>query len=156
MEKKKPQNARDNRVLSYSLFVEQGMKQAKVCEILGVAAPQMSKWVKDGNWKELQEANHATPTSIKRSNYQLIADIQKLIKEEARTAKPSEADMVLKLSCANEKMDKKADLGHYTEVGEKFCSYLKNLPETEQWQDDAINAMLDFMSQIAKEFSYRS
>lgn len=155
MAPKKPQNARDNKQLAYSLFVERGMKQSDVCDILEVAPPQMSKWVKDGNWKELQEAQFASVQIIKASNLQLIYNIQKAIQSENRVAAPKEVDMLLKLASANEKLDKKADLGHYTGIGAEFCQYLKNLPDKEPWQEEAYEAMLNFVSEKAKELSYR-
>ena len=153
MEKKKPQNARDNKQLAYQCFVERGLPQVEVCEFLNIAASQMSKWVKDSGWKILQEANYATISSIKKSTLQSMADIYKQIKEEKRTATAKEVDMILKLASTKEKMDSKADLSHYTEVVENFCKYLKDIPDAEEWVENAYNATLDFVSKMGKEFS---
>ncbi len=155
MEQKKPQNARDNKLLAYELFVNNGLKAARVCDTLGIAASQMSKWVNGGGWQELQEAMHTTVENNKKTNLRLIADIHKQIKSEERVITSKEADIILKLANANEKIDKKADLSHYVEVGQQFCEFLKSLPDGEQWTEEAYNAMLDFMSHKAKEFSYR-
>lgn len=155
MKEKKPQNGRDNKLLAYELFVNNGLKAARICEMLGIAASQMSKWVNECGWKELQEAMHTTVENNKKTNLKLISDIQKEIKNENRVITSKEADIILKLANANEKMDKKADLSHYVEVGKEFCEYLRGLPEIEEWQEEAYNAMLDFMSHKATEFSSR-
>jgi hypothetical protein len=124
----KPKNkkqARDNKMVAYNLYVEIGKSQTDICELLHIHGSQMSKWVKDGNWKELREAQLVTVHSLKANNLQLIADIQKTIKTEQRTVNSKEADIIFKLSATNEKLEKRADLSDKVFAISEFLDFTK-------------------------------
>lgn len=110
--------------LGYLLYMETSKTQKECAGIVGVSEKTFGDWVEKFGWKEEKGANHVTPDKLKSRFLVMIADFEEKLRSEKRFATPAEADALLKISAAVERLDKKITPSIIMNVFMRFNDWL--------------------------------
>ncbi|WP_240513555.1 terminase, partial [Prevotella sp. P3-122] len=104
-----------------------GMELQEIAEKVNVSRVTLSRWVKDGGWKEARAAKNVTRPELVNK---LLLAIDNLIEQVNASGDPNAigtlADKLSKLSATIEKLDKKANVVDAIEVFMAFNRWIQD------------------------------
>ena len=104
-----------------------GMEMQEIADKVGVSRVTLSRWVKDGGWKEARAAKNVTRPELVNK---LLLAIDNLIEQVNASGDPNAigtlADKLSKLSATIEKLDKKANVVDAIEVFMAFNRWIQD------------------------------
>lgn len=104
-----------------------GMELQEIAEKVNVSRVTLSRWVKEGGWKEARAAKNVTRTELVNK---LLLAIDNLITQVNESGDPNAigtlADKLSKLSATIEKLDKKANVVDAIEVFMAFNRWIQD------------------------------
>lgn len=110
------------------LYTRDNFTQKEIAERVGISAPTMSKWVREGKWDELKVSITLTKEEQLKNMYRQIGELNDAILDRekgARFATPSEADTIGKLASAIEKMETEIGLKDIVEAFRLLLNWLR-------------------------------
>ena len=109
-----------------------GMELQEIAEKVNVSRVTLSRWVKEGGWKEARAAKNVTRPELVNK---LLLAIDNLITQVNESGDPNAigtlADKLSKLSATIEKLDKKANVVDAIEVFMAFSKWLEFRSQTD-------------------------
>jgi transposase len=124
----KKEELQRKRRYAYMLYVDQGLEQKIISEIIGVSENTISKWKSADNWEEDRQFTNIAPDKImKRVMRQYDTLLKQIEERDAPKNVPDskEADILNKLADSVKKLQTEVLFGHKTEVGKQFISYVQ-------------------------------
>ena len=104
-----------------------GMEMQEIADKVGVSRVTLSRWVKEGGWKEARAAKNVTRPELVNK---LLLAIDNLITQVNESGDPNAigtlADKLSKLSATIEKLDKKANVVDAIEVFMAFNRWIQD------------------------------
>lgn len=107
------------------MYYMQGVALSDIADKTGVSRPTITKWVKDNNWEEKRAANNITRQELVTK---ILRGINKIIENYNNSDDPNrtlDADKLVKLAAAIERIDKKANVVDCIEVFMVFGKWLQ-------------------------------
>lgn len=133
------------RRLAFVLFVENGFEQKVISEITGISENSISAWKRKDGWEEERNMAKAGPEKQMRrimKHYDTLLGIIEQRKAPHNVPDSKEADILNKLADSAKKLQTEIMLGHKTEVGKQFTSFVqqthgqaKAIEVLELWHD---------------------
>ena len=112
------------RDLARTLYMS-GMEQIEIADKVGVTRQSLSKWCKDGGWKETRAAKTITRPELIRKLLLRVSDLLDKVEAEPKLA-DSLGDQLSKLTSAIDKLDKsQANVVNAIEVFMAFSKWLE-------------------------------
>ncbi|MBD5337688.1 MAG: putative DNA-binding transcriptional regulator [Bacteroides sp.] len=110
--------------LARTLYMS-GMEQIEIADKVGVTRQSLSKWCREGGWKETRAAKTITRTELIRKLLLRVSDLLDKVKSEPKLA-DSLGDQLSKLTAAIDKLDKsQANVVNAIEVFMSFSRWLE-------------------------------
>ena len=110
--------------LARTLYMS-GMEQIEIADKVGVTRQSLSKWCRDGGWKETRAAKTITRPELIRKLLLRVNDLLDKVEAEPKLA-DSLGDQLSKLTAAIDKLDKsQANVINAIEVFMAFSEWLK-------------------------------
>lgn len=143
----------DKRAMAHDLFMRTDKSQKEIAIVVGVGSDTISKWVKDGKWKELKAANSVTRSQVINNTLLQIKELQDEINKRADKRYPTskESDTMIKMGNLIRDLDKSLSLADYISITEEL---LKWLNEVNPAQAKAVAPyMLEFAQSKARKIT---
>lgn len=129
--KQKPQSALTNhqkKEWAKTLFIKDNLTQKEIAERVGSSQQTICKWVNEGKWEDLKTSVSLTRQEQLSNLYRMVAEVNKGImsrKEGERIPSAKEADILIKLGAAIEKMEKETSISDVISVSIKVLEWLR-------------------------------
>lgn len=107
LDKPKKIKRHPQRDLAAILFVEAGLAQKEIASELGVSENTIGKWCKEDHWQDQKQVQSGMAASIIKDLYKQINKVKEGAEANERSLNTQEADVIVKLSSAIDKMAKK-------------------------------------------------
>lgn len=127
VERKAPLEKDRVRQQAWKYYVEFGLEQKEIAQIVGRSEQTISKWKIEDDWEsDRQDIQLAPQRIMRRVIKQYDALLSRIEEREApdNVADSKEADILNKLADSVKKLQTEIGTGHKTEVGKQFVSYL--------------------------------
>ena len=116
MAQKKGLSYDDKKVIALELYLETDKNQKEIAMIVGVTEKTISKWIKEGDWELLKQAQTITVKNIVTNLYNQAYKLS--IADEVN------ADKLIKLANTIEKLqNKKVTISHIINVFKDFTTF---------------------------------
>lgn len=126
-------NLADKQYLAKILFTREQLDQKIVAARVGVSERTMSKWVNEGNWRDLRKRLLLTKENELANMYEELEQLNKLIKENpTKHADTKQADIRIKLTAAIRELETDLGIAELVESGIRFIKYIQQVGTTEQ------------------------
>lgn len=112
------------------LYMRENLTQAEIAERTGVSRQTIIRWIATEKWDELKAAVSMSTEDQIRSLYRQIVEINNAITDKepgSRFASAKEADTILKLTTAINKLQTEAGIHEIVNVGAEFIEYIRRL-----------------------------
>lgn len=123
--------AERKKTLARTLYLS-GMEMTEIAEKLEVSRVSLSRWAKDGGWKETRAARQITRPELVNK---LLLAIDRLLDQVNGSEDPSDlaglGDKLAKMSAVIEKLDKKVTIIDTVEVFMAFSKWLEYRSQTD-------------------------
>lgn len=113
-----------------TLYLRENLTQAEVAERVGVSRQTIVRWVNDGQWDELKASLSMTAEEQIRNLQRQIIEINASILERDpghRYATAKEADTIVKITTAINKLQTEAGIHEIVGVGAAFIDFLRTV-----------------------------
>lgn len=117
-------NNAEKKGLAKELYMHSTDTQKAIAERVKVTEKTISKWVEEGNWKNMKAAQISTKDEIVSRYMRMIGKILELAETEDRVITDAEADRISKLNKAKDAIDKELGLSVFVQVFQEYNSYL--------------------------------
>mgnify|MGYP003886798905 CR=1 FL=1 len=114
--------------LAYTMYVENGFEQKVIAEITGISENTISKWKRDSNWDQDRQELKAGLDNVRKRIIRMYNAWLEQIEQRtppANVPNSKESDALNKLADAAKKLQTELSLGHKTETGKQFISYIQ-------------------------------
>lgn len=111
-----------------TLYVREKLTQAEIAERAGVSRQTVIRWCATEKWDEMRASVSMTSEEQIRNLYRQIIEINTAIanKEQgARYASAKEADTIVKLTTAINKLQTEVGIHEIVNVGSEFINYMR-------------------------------
>ena len=112
------------------LYMRENLTQAEIAERTGVSRQTVFRWITAEKWDELKASVSMSSEEQIRSLYRQIIEINNAINDKepgSRFANAKEADTIVKLTTAINKLQAEAGIHDIVNVGAEFIDYLRRL-----------------------------
>lgn len=106
------------------IFLDTSLTQKEIAERVGVTENTLSKWIREGEWRELKAARRATKDEIIKHTFNQINKIYEEADKDARLLTAKETDQVLKLTKTIDSLKTKINAIVVMEVFMEFDNWL--------------------------------
>lgn len=115
-----------------TIYLQGGLSQKEIADKVGVSKVTLSKWVNDpkDNWERLKQSLLITRESQLNRLYLQLDELTTVIMSReagSRFANSKEADTVLKLTAAIQKMETDSSIADIVEVCKRLLNWLRPL-----------------------------
>ena len=119
--------ARENpkKGLAFILYMETDMSQKEIADQLDTTEQTVSKWANADNWKQKKAVDSLSPDKLVREFYTMAFEIREKARDEGRPITSAEADALVKLASAIDKLDRKVSPSIVTGVFMRFNNRLR-------------------------------
>lgn len=110
--------------------MRENLTQAEIAERTGVSRQTVIRWIAAEKWDELKASVSMSSEEQIRSLYRQIIEINNTINDKepgSRFANAKEADTIIKLTTAINKLQTEAGIHDIVNVGAEFIDYLRRL-----------------------------
>lgn len=118
------------RWVARSMYINENRTQAEIAEALDLSRQTVVRWAKEDKWAEHKAGITMTrDEQIKNLQRQIIEINDSILGREKgqRFATPAEADTILKLTAAVNKLETEAGIHEIVGVGQKFITWLRGV-----------------------------
>lgn len=116
------------RWVARSMYINEHRTQAEIAEAFGLSRQTVVRWSKEDKWAEYKASITMTrDEQIKNWQRQIIEINQGIMDRQKgqRFATPGEADTILKLTTAINKLETEAGIHEIVGVGQRFIAWLR-------------------------------
>jgi predicted transcriptional regulator len=119
--------ARENpkKGLAFILYMETDLSQKEIADQLDTTEATVSKWANADNWKQKKAVDALSPDKLVREFYNQAFDIMEKAKKDNRPVNSSEADSLVKLAAAIDKLDRKVSPSIVTAAFMRFNNWVR-------------------------------
>lgn len=123
----------DKQYLAKILFTREHLDQKVVAKRVGVSEKTMSKWVNDGNWKDLRKRLLLAKEEQINTLYEQLESLNEAIKlNQSKHADTKQADILIKYTAAIRNLETDLAIADLIESGIRFIKYLQKVGTLEQ------------------------
>lgn len=118
----------DKKQKARTLFLTGEYAQKEIASICGVSEKTITEWKKEDNWEDHKMSLLTTRENELRRLYRMLQNINDFIEEKAADKIPinsKEADSVLKLTAAIQKLEVETSIAEKVEVGTEFIRMVR-------------------------------
>ena len=109
-----------------TLFLSENIHQKVIAERVGVTEKTIGRWIEVGGWRKLKRSLLTTKqTQISMLYDQLEWINSDIAARESKVANAKEADVIIKLTAAIEKLEVETSVGETIEVAKKFITFVQ-------------------------------
>ena len=139
--------ANQKRDLARILYFDSDFSQKEIAEHVGTTEQTVSKWANEGKWREQKAVETLSPDKLVREYYYQSDVITNAAREDKRPLTASEADALVKLASAIDKLDRKISPSVTMSVLMRFNHHLKIVapelvPQIVKHEMDYVNTLI--------------
>ena len=109
-----------------ALFIGGGLTQKEIAERVGITEKTLGKWIKDGKWDNLKKSLLTTKQNQLSFLYDQLDFINSDIAKRAfKVAVGKEADTIIKLTAAINRLETETSIGDTVEVARSFIEFVR-------------------------------
>jgi DNA-binding XRE family transcriptional regulator len=109
-----------------SLYIGGGITQKEIAERISVTEKTLTKWIKDGKWESLKKSLLTTKQNQLAFLYDQLDFINTDIsKRDYKVAVGKEADTIIKLTAAINRLETETSIGDTVEVARNFIEFVR-------------------------------
>ena len=109
-----------------TLFISENLHQKVIAERVGVTEKTLGKWINDGAWRKLKRSLLTTKqTQISMLYDQLEWINNDIAGRDSKVANAKEADVIIKLTAAIEKLEVETNIGETIEVAKRVITFVQ-------------------------------
>ena len=109
-----------------TLFISENLHQKVIAERVGVTEKTLGKWINDGAWRKLKRSLLTTKqTQISMLYDQLEWINSDIANRDSKVATAKEADVIIKLTAAIEKLEVETNIGKTIEVAKRVITFVQ-------------------------------
>jgi len=109
-----------------TLFISENMHQKVIAERVGVSEKTIGKWINDGGWKSLKRSLITTKQNQISLLYDQLEHLNtEIANRDSKVANSKEADVIIKLTGAIQKLETETGVGETVEVSKKFIGLIQ-------------------------------
>ncbi len=123
-----PLTNKQKREWAKTLYLKENLTIVEIAERVGVTRQTVSRWMKDGKWETLKTSLTLTREEQIAMLYRQVAEINNNIAakpEGERFADSKQADILVKLAAAIDKMETDVGIKDICGVGTRFIEWLR-------------------------------
>lgn len=110
-----------------TLYVSENLHQKVIAERVGVTEKTLSKWINDGGWKNLKRSLITTKQNQISLLYDQLEHLNnEIANRENKVATSREADVIIKLTGAIQKLETETGVGETVEVSKKIIELIQS------------------------------
>ncbi|NOS94547.1 MAG: hypothetical protein HOP30_21765 [Cyclobacteriaceae bacterium] len=123
----------EKKELAKILFTREHLDQKVVAVRVNVSEKTISKWVTDGNWREMRRRLLLTKEAELTNLYEELEHLNTLIKTNpTKHADSKQADIRIKLTSSIRDLETKLGIAEIVESGIRFIKHVQQVGTTEQ------------------------
>jgi hypothetical protein len=123
----------DKKYLAKTLYVREQLDAKMISKRISVSEKTLSKWVHDGNWKDLRNRLLIGKDEQLRLMYQQLENLNKDIQASPEGyASTKQADILVKYAAAIRSMETDLAIADLVESGMRFIRYVQKFGSVEQ------------------------
>lgn len=108
-----------------TLFISENLHQKVIAQRVGVSEKTLGKWIADGGWRNLKRSLITTKQNQISLLYDQLEHLNNLIAErDSKVATTKEADVIIKLTGAIERLEVETSVGETVEVSKKLIELI--------------------------------
>jgi len=109
-----------------TLFISENMHQKVIAERVGVSEKTIGKWINDGGWKSLKRSLITTKQNQISLLYDQLEHLNtEIANRDSKVANSKEADVIIKLTGAIQKLETETGVGETVEVSKKIIGLIQ-------------------------------
>ncbi|WP_164126104.1 DDE transposase family protein [Sphingobacterium luzhongxinii] len=109
-----------------TLYVSENSHQKAIAERVGVTEKTIGKWINEGGWKNLKRSLITTKQNQISLLYDQLEHMNCMIADrDVKVATSKEADVIIKLTGAIQKLETETGVGETVEVSKKIISLIQ-------------------------------
>lgn len=109
-----------------ALYIGGGITQKEIAERISVTEKTLTKWIKDGKWESLKKSLLTTKQNQLSFLYDQLDFINTDIsKRDYKVAVGKEADTIIKLTAAINRLETETSIGDTVEVARNFIEFVR-------------------------------
>ena len=109
-----------------TLFVSEHLAQKVIAERVGVTEKTLGKWINDGGWRALKRSLITTKQNQISLLYDQLEHLNTAIAQrESKVANSKEADVIIKLTGAIQRLEVETSVGETVEVSKKLIGLIQ-------------------------------
>ena len=110
------------------LYTQQGLNGKQVADRAGVSEKTISKWVTEGNWKEVKNRLSISKSTELHRMYQQVEKLNSKIEaSDDGYADSKQADVLVKYAACIRSLEQDLNIAEVVESGMKFIQYLQTV-----------------------------
>ncbi|MEZ2337683.1 hypothetical protein AB6735_18700 [Mucilaginibacter sp. RCC_168] len=110
------------------IFLSENISQRDLAERVGVTEKTMGNWIEQGGWRKLKRSMLTTRQNQLNLLYDQLDWLNLEISiRDIKVASVKEADVIIKLTSAIQKLEIETSLGETVEVARSFIEFLRGL-----------------------------
>lgn len=109
-----------------TLYISENLHQKIIAERVGVTEKTLSRWINDGGWKNLKRSLITTKQNQISLLYDQLEHMNiSIAARESKVATSKEADVIIKLTGAIQKLETETGVGETVEVAKKIIALIQ-------------------------------
>jgi len=109
-----------------SLYIGGGLTQKEIAERVSVTEKTLAKWIKEGKWENLKKSLLTTKQNQLSFLYDQLDFLNTDIsKREFKVAVGKEADTIIKITAAINRLETETSIGDTVEVARNFIEFVR-------------------------------
>jgi len=110
-----------------TLYVSENLHQKVIAERVGVTEKTLSKWINEGGWKNLKRSLITTKQNQISLLYDQLEHMNnEIANRDYKVATSKEADVIIKLTGAIQKLETETGVGETVEVSKKIIELIQS------------------------------
>jgi len=109
-----------------TLYISENLHQKVIAERVGVTEKTLGRWINDGGWKNLKRSLITTKQNQISLLYDQLEHLNnEIANRESKVANSKEADVIIKLTGAIERLEVETSVGETVEVSKKLINLIQ-------------------------------
>lgn len=109
-----------------TLYISENLHQKVIAERVGVTEKTLGRWIHDGGWKNLKRSLITTKQNQISLLYDQLEHLNnEIAARDSKVANSKEADVIIKLTGAIQKLETETGVGETVEVSKKIIGLIQ-------------------------------
>lgn len=109
-----------------TLYISENLHQKVIAERVGVTEKTLGRWVNDGGWKNLKRSLITTKQNQISLLYDQLEHLNnEIASRDSKVANSKEADVIIKLTGAIQRLETETGVGETVEVSKKIIGLIQ-------------------------------